>query len=731
MNVLKQTIFAALGVAVVFLFFAVAQANAAEDILIADFEARNYGDWKVEGEAFGRRPARGSFEEQGQMDITGFEGRRLVNSFRGGDESTGKLTSPAFKIEREYVNFLIGGGKYPGETCINLLVGDKVVRTATGPNDEEGGSEELDWHSWDVKDLVGQQARIEIVDQRSGGWGHVTVDHIYQSSQKVEVVENKTREFKLAKKYLNFPVKTGVSQRVVSLLIDGKVVREFEIGLAPDEPQFWVFLDVSEFRGQDAVLRINKYIASRDGGFDKAFQDDTYPGEETLYTEKLRPQIHFSSKRGWNNDPNGLVYHEGEYHLFYQHNPFGWAWGNMTWGHAVSRDLVHWTELGDALHPDRLGTMFSGSAVIDKDNTTGFQTGDEKPLVCIYTSAGDTNPWSKDEPFTQGIAYSNDRGRTFTIYDGNPVLGHINGDNRDPKVFWHKPTDQWVIVLYLDKYPDGKRRMAFFTSKDLKTWEKQSEVSGFHECPELFELPVDGDANNKRWVLYGASGRYYVGDFDGREFKPDTDILRYNFGNCFYASQTFNNIPAEDGRRIQIGWGQVPLPDMPFNQMMTFPVELTLHTTDEGVRLFPYPVKEIEKIRGKRHAWSDETLEPGANLLSGVEGELFDIDAEFEVGDANEIGFVIGGIGVTYNVEAGELACGEEKASLAPSGGKVRLRLLVDRVSIEIFAGDGLVYMPMKAVRDLENQSLEVFARGGSAKVNTLEVYELKSIWQE
>jgi sucrose-6-phosphate hydrolase SacC (GH32 family) len=420
-----------------------------------------------------------------------------------------------------------------------------------------------------------------------------------------------------------------------------------------------------------------------------------------------------------------MVYYDGEYHLFYQHNPFGWPWGNMTWGHAVSTDLVHWTELGDAIHPDRLGTIFSGSAVIDHDNTTGFQTGDEKPLVCIYTSAGGTNPWSEGQPFTQSLAYSNDRGRTFTVYDGNPVQGHINGGNRDPKVIWHEPTDQWVIVLYLDD-----QRMGFFTSKDLKSWKLQSEVKPFHECPELFELPVDGDEDNKKWVLYGASGDYYVGKFDGKKYIPEgEEPTRYHYGNCFYASQTFTNIPEEDGRRIQIAWGQVNLPGMPFNQMMDFPVELTLHSTEEGMRMFAYPVEEIEKIHGKKHSWEDEVLETGENLLSGIQGELFDINAEFAVGDAAECGFVIHGVPVTYNAAKQRLSCRGEEAPLKPVDGKIRLRLLVDRVSIEIFANDGRVYMPMGVILADENKALEVFTKGDDVELTSLDVYELKSIW--
>ncbi len=707
----------ALGASLLLLCFA---ATADDVILIADFEGRDYGDWEVTGEAFGRRPARGGFADQ--MKVSGHRGRGLANSFYKGDGSTGTLTSPPFKIERKGISFLIGGGKYPGNTCMNLLVGGEVVRTATGPNDKPGGSERLSWKSWDVSEFVGQQAVLEIVDERSGGWGHINVDHIVQCDEPL--VAERSMEIIAAKKFLNLPVKNDAPKKVVRLLRGEAVLREFEIELAEGEPDFWVVLELTEFKGETLTLWVDE-LDKDSKVLDAIEQGDVIKDAKDLYEEKYRPQFHFTTQRGWNNDPNGMVYYEGEYHLFYQHNPFGWNWGNMTWGHAVSTDLVHWTELGDAIHPDHLGTIFSGSAVVDENNTTGFQTGAEKPIVCIYTSAGGTNRWSEGQPFTQSLAYSNDRGRTWTIYDGNPVLGHVNGSNRDPKVIWHEPTGQWVIVLYLDDH-----RMGFYTSKDLKSWETQSELKCFHECPELFELPVDGDEAQKKWVLYGAPGDYYIGGFDGTEFKPETEALPFNHGDCFYASQCFNNVPEEDGRRIQIAWGRVGHRSMPFNQMMDFPVELTLRTTDAGVRMFAEPVKEIEKLHGKAHAWTDAKLEPGANLLEGIEGDCFDIRAEIELGEAREVGFVIRGVPVTYDAKRERLACEKKKVDVNPVDGKLRLQLLVDRMSIEIFANDGAVYMPKSTIPADGNRSLKIFAKGGGATVTALSIHEIQSIWR-
>ena len=531
-------------------------------------------------------------------------------------------------------------------------------------------------------------------------------------------------EMVFVKKYLNMPVKHRARKRTMDILIEGDIVRQFEIELAEGEPDYWVFLDVSEFKGKKATLKLNA-AARKSKVLEKIYQDDAIREAETFYKEKNRQQFHFSSRRGWNNDSNGMVYYDGEYHLFYQHNPYGWNWGNMTWGHAVSTDMVHWKELSDAIHPDHLGTIFSGSAVVDKKNTAGFQTGDEKVLVCIYTSAAGTNAWSKGRRFTQSIAYSNDRGRTWTVYEGNPVIEHINGSNRDPKVIWHEPTKRWVMALYLDN-----QRMAFFSSLDLKKWTKNSEQKCFHECPELFELPVDGDRNNTRWVFFGASGDYFVGQFDGKEFKPDGEAVRFQRGNCFYASQTFNNVPKEDGRRIQIAWGQIATPGMPFNQCMLFPVELTLHTTEEGIRMFAEPVREIRTLYEKKHSWQGKTIKPGENLLEGIKGELFHIQAEFSPADAEEFGFVIRGLPLTYNVKENLIACKNRKARLKPRDGKIRLEILVDKNSVEIFGNNGSMYMPIGQILPEDNKSIELFTKGGKTQVEGIEVYELNSAWK-
>ncbi|HID56104.1 TPA: DUF4980 domain-containing protein [Candidatus Poribacteria bacterium] len=522
-------------------------------------------------------------------------------------------------------------------------------------------------------------------------------------------------ELRLERRYLNLPVRNDALKRRMRLIIDGETVREFEIELAEDEPDFWVFLDISAFKGKKPILEADG-LEENTILFEMIHQDDVIMDAEDLYGEKYRPQFHFSSRRGWNNDPNGLVYYKGEYHLFYQHNPYGWKWGNIHWGHAVSGDLIHWEELPIALYPRRFGDWcFSGSAVVDGRDTAGFKRGDEEVIVVAFTSTARG----------ECIAYSNDRGRTFTEYDGNPVLVHRG---RDPKIIWYEPGNHWVMAVY-DEF-EGRRCIAFYTSSDLKRWEFQSRIEGYYECPEIFELAVDGDESRRRWVVYSADGDYAIGSFDGRRFTIESGKHRFSYGNCFYASQTWNNIPPEDGRRIQIAWGRVNMPGMPFNQMMLFPVELSLRRGEEGIRMFAEPVREVELLHGKRWSWRDEPVKEGENLLSGIEGDLFHIRAELELRGANGIGFRIRGIPVTYDVREERLECQGCEAPLKPVGGKIRLEILVDRTSIEIFANNGRIYMPIGVIPPDENKRLELFAVGGEGGVRSIEIYEMKSAWR-
>lgn len=683
----------------------------APDIVLADFEGSNYRGWLATGTAFGYRPTKGAL--QGQMPVTGFKGRGLVNTFYGGDEATGTLTSPPFKIERSYIRFLIGGGKNPQDLALNLLVDGKIVRTATGPNDRPGGSEELSDAFWKLEDLKGQTATLQIVDQATGGWGHLNVDDIVETDTKPpEVLQNQSIDVQLNGRYLNLPVKNGARKRWMTVSIPGEPSRRFDIELADGKPDWWAFIDVSRWKGKTGHIEVDE-LREDSKGLSSIAVSNQIKGAKDLYKEKLRPQFHFTARRGWLNDPNGLVFYKGEYHLFFQHNPYGWGWGNMSWGHAVSKDLVHWKELPVALDPDQMGTMYSGSAVVDWNSTAGFQTGGEKTLVAMYTAAG--------KPFTQGTAFSNDRGRTWTKYEGNPTLGHIAAENRDPKMIWYAPEKKWVMSLYLDHDDFG-----IFSSPDLKHWERTDSVTlpGTNECPNFFPMPLNGDPKQTKWVFYGANGGYLVGDFDGRDFKPEGPIKRMQAGNCWYASQVYSDIPASDGRTILIPWGQLEIPGMPFNQIMGIPVELTLRTTEEGPTICSVPARELKSLR---YAPQDLNF---SGKLDVDAGDLFEVEASIEPGAQGVIELNLRGVPVTYDASKSELSCLDRRAKISPINGKVTLHILVDRTSIDIFGNEGRLYMPMGKILDTANRSLSITTKQGNPKVSDLHLYRLHSSWR-
>jgi len=528
------------------------------------------------------------------------------------------------------------------------------------------------------------------------------------------------------KPYMHLPVRNGAPKRLIRWIVDDTLAREFEIELAEGEPDFWTYTEVKTYMGKTLRLEVDPFPKD-DTWVNTVTLSNRWPEMDTLYRERLRPQFHFSPSRGWMNDPNGLVYYDGEYHLFFQHNPYGRQWGNMTWGHAVSEDMIHWRQLPDAIHPDKLGTIFSGSAVVDHRNTTGWQKDRHKPIVAIYTSAGGSNVQSRDQPFTQSIAYSTDRGRSFTPYQGNPVLGHIEASNRDPKVLWHEPTGKWVMILYLDR-----SRFGLFGSLDLKNWSQMSEVwmPDGHECPDLFELPVDGDPKNTRWVVWEAAGRYLIGDFDGQTFTPESELLESRFGANDYAGQTFSNMPSEDGRRIQIAWMSGGIyPGMPFNQQMTVPRVLSLRSTRDGVRLFIEPVKEIERLRGLENRMDDLTLGESPRKIQGVQGDLFDIELELEIGDSERLGLDVRGHRIEFLSGTNELTALDRVVTLKPEDGRILLRLLVDRTSVEVFANRGRVQMASCFLPADEESGLSLYALGGAAKATSVTVWELRSIW--
>jgi len=455
------------------------------------------------------------------------------------------------------------------------------------------------------------------------------------------------------------------------------------------------------------------------------------------YNELYRPQFHFTPEKNWHNDPNGLVYYDGEYHMFYQYNPNGKEWGYMHWGHAVSKDLIHWEHLPIALYPDENSTdkvkctAFSGSAIVDKNNLLGKQSGNEKTLVAFYTS----------QDCGQRIAYSTDKGRTWIKYEGNPIIQYNNDDARDPKVIWHEPTQKFVMVLYRKSEDDDKSKgISFYSSNNLVDWKWESHIPGFFECPDLIELKVTNQPDEKKWILFDGDGSYLIGKFDGKKFTAESAKMKSDFGKNYYATQTWSNFPEEDGRTIQIAWMKGgEFPEMPFNGQMTFPCELSLNKFSFGYKLIRKPLKEIEKLHGKHHDWENKNLIPGLNknLVNGVKGDCLHIIGEFDLKTSDNFGFMLrtnnknSGTEVLYDVKRGTLSVLGSTTPLLPIDNKIRLELLVDRASIEIFANDGQSVVSNCFTPEEGAEGLILFTNGGELGVDKLDIFKIESIWNQ
>ncbi len=662
------------------------------------------------------------------MNVSGYQGEGLVNTFLGGDDAKGKLTSPSFKIERPYISFLIGGGGHDG-LGINLIVDGKTVRSAKGKNVVDGGSEELEWLDWDVKDLKGREAHLEIVDTIGGSWGHLNVDHIIQTERKRAAMPQ-SRTFTAEKEFIHIPITMSAPMTWIRVEVDGVWQQEFDCRMTVSgEPDFYANLYIGPWKGKKVEL-INERVPADSTGMSLIAQNDKMAQEDTVYKEKCRPQFHFSTRTGWINDPNGLVYYKGLWHLFFQHNPYSTDWGNMTWGHATSPDLMHWTEHPAAIQPDQLGTIFSGSGVVDWNNSSGFQKGDDKPLAFFYTYQGPSARFGK--PITQGLAYSTDGGKTFVKYEKNPIIPHIIGGNRDPKVIWHEESKQWILALYMDG-----EDYSLFGSKNLKEWEMLCEIKnlGCSECPDFFPLAIDGDKNNVKWVFWGGNGKYLIGSFDGKDFKRESEPRTNKYGGNDYAAMTFSDAP--DGRRIQLSWMNTwgdssVFRGMPFNHQFTVPRELTLRTNPQGkVQLYMEPVKELKSLRGKMSDVSKLDVKGGEEILIPNENELFDMKSEFSLGGAKKLILDIVGRKVEFDAVEKWIALDGIRAPLDLDGKNLKLRVVVDRTSIEIFAQDGEVQIckVFRPRNDMAHKGVSVSSEGGNATVESAKIWEMKPAW--
>ncbi|MFD1769189.1 2,6-beta-D-fructofuranosidase [Sphingobacterium suaedae] len=520
-------------------------------------------------------------------------------------------------------------------------------------------------------------------------------------------------KIKISKKYLNLPVSHTQERGKMTFKVSGQPDLSIVIRLARDVADYWVFKDVSSMQGKTLTISYE----GDSTGLENIFQDDEIVGQNELYKEKNRPQFHFTTRRGWINDPNGLVYYDGEYHLFYQHNPYEREWENMHWGHAVSKDLVHWEELPDALYPDSTGTMFSGSAVIDYDNTAGYNVEGTPAMIAFYTA-------DSPDKQVQCMAYSLNKGRSWIKYEQNPLIDskHIwnSKDTRDPKVFWYKRGGHWVMVL---NERDGH---SIYTSSDLKEWKYESHVTGFWECPELFELPIDSNADNTKWVMYGASGTYMLGSFDGKVFTPESGKYLYTSGSI-YAAQTFTNMP--DGRRVQIGWGRLNHPEMPFNGMMLLPTELTLRTTKDGPRLYNVPVAETEQLFTSAKQGKELTAAQANELLDEFNDDVLRIKATLKLSHATSAGLNLHGqrlldYDLNHTTINGTFYSPEELTSM-----EITADIYIDRTNAEVFI-DGGAYSYSMGLKPEAGNTEGFHFWGNNIEVKNLEVFRAQSIWK-
>jgi fructan beta-fructosidase len=488
------------------------------------------------------------------------------------------------------------------------------------------------------------------------------------------------------------------------------------------------------------------------------------------YDQKLRPQFHFTSRMGWLNDPNGMVYYDGEWHMCFQHFAKGNVRGAKSWGNAVSSDLVHWQQLPHAINPypnvfgkKGIHAIWSGSAVVDVLNALGKQKGEVKTLFAIYSAT--------NEKFFQGGAYSTDKGRSWTKIDGGKaVIPHQEGGTkgqRDPRIFYYARGKFYVTIMMIG---GEDRAVRLWKSTDLLNWEHIFDIPNkAAECIDMYTVALDGDKNKLKWVIADAGTRYEVGDFDGKSWKGSNPVdhngravkYKFDFGDCYYAAQVFNHGP--DGRVVHVGWlrskgaGYRPFIEagMPFTQQMSIPAEITLRTTRDGIRMYRNPVKEIEKLYVKTTRLGNLSAREANVRLGALSPELIDMTVEFV--PAENFTLAVRGLHINYDNAKKEFSFtntarvkGEREgmkkrpaarqrpyrdtgfsAIPAPAvDGKVKLRVLVDRASLELFANDGQSAASFVVVPDAGNRKISIQGNT-SLEIDSIVVNELKSAWIE
>ena len=558
-------------------------------------------------------------------------------------------------------------------------------------------------------------------------------------------------ELRPVHRYLLLPVEDSAPEGRLFFVQDNTVSGPgINVRLARERIDYYVPLDISEYRGENLQIDVQAVPEGSVCWKNLSCSDDFSADVSPV------PAYHHIPPYGWMNDPNGMFYKDGVYHLYYQHNPYGCTWGNMHWGHSTSRDLVHWENEGTPLEPDAWGYVFSGSCVVDHENTSGFG---EDAVVAFYTSSKPTM-WTDCQ--TQSVAVSTDGGYVFDKYEGNPVLGSGLRDFRDPKVFWYAPGKHWVMILA------AGQEMQIFSSRDLKDWKYQSSFGlthgahgGVWECPDLVELEVEGTGERK-WVLIsninpggpfgGSATQYFVGIFDGKKFVngyPGTTKWM-DWGKDNYATVTWSNAP--DGRCIAIGWMsnwqyQNQLPLRGYRGASTIARELSLYERDGDVYLRSRPVKEMLSARTAvsseksfRVSGMDYSLDRAL-----PEGGAFEVEMKIRNNGAEKIGIVVGNtagetVGMYYDVarmrfvmdrtESGRVDFSADFPAVtsAPASvdGTITLRLFFDRTSVEAFGNDGEFVMTNLLFPSEPYSGMGFYSDRGAFSVVSLDIYSME-----
>ena len=515
-------------------------------------------------------------------------------------------------------------------------------------------------------------------------------------------------QIKIQSKYLIFPVNTCAADKTLTVLREDEKLFDLIIKLDNISPDFQAYVDVSRFMGQTLTLAVEPEM-------ELAFVEADVMAFDNIYREPYRPQVHFTTKNGWINDPNGLIFAGGKYHMFYQYNPCENGWNNMHWGHATSEDLIHWQEADVALFPDNTGTKFSGSAVLDTDNRLGLQVGDEPVVLLYYTATA---------PFSQHLSYSTDGLKTIHHYGEGPIIPHIVGGNRDPKVVFVDEWNAYVLALYLEK-----DIYALFRSEDLANWELVQKLSlpGDNECPDIFAL---NDQNGtRRWVLMGAHGRYLVGRMQSDGFVAEGEPRSLHFGRSAYAGQTFSNLP--NGRVVRIDWDRWGINTPRISGQMSIPAELTLEEHNDTRYLSALPIRELQSLYDNSSYHNELLLTAAAPLHFPLEKKPYVIKLSAAYHAEGSLTITAFGRDVQLNFSENTLKLGDRSAPLSYDRTSFDLTLVIDRCSIECYADGGKVYMGSVDAYTVSDYNLPrlVLRTTADMTLDSLALHSLNSIW--